>query len=74
MITLYSTHCPKCIILEKKLREKNIDFEIWDDVDLMLEKGFQEAPYLEIQDDTSLGINELLNFSQAISKLNTLVQ
>ena len=74
MITLYSTHCPKCIILEKKLREKNIDFEIWDDVDLMLEKGFQEAPYLEIQDDASLGINELLNFSQAISKLNTLVQ
>lgn len=74
MITLYSTHCPKCIILEKKLREKNIDFEICDDVDLMLEKGFQEAPYLEIQDDASLGVNELLNFSQAISKLNTLVQ
>ena len=71
MITLYSTHCPKCIILERKLIERNIDFEMCDDIDLMIEKGFQEAPYLEIQDDT-LGIHETLNFSQAIEKINTL--
>ena len=27
-ITFYSTHCPKCVVLEKKLKEKNIDYKI----------------------------------------------
>ena len=38
-IILYSTNCPKCNVLEKKLQSKNIDFEICNDVDLMLSKG-----------------------------------
>ena len=28
MITLYTIDCPKCKVLEKKLREKDIPFEI----------------------------------------------
>lgn len=64
MITLYTTHCPKCIILEKKLQEKNIDYTICDDIDLMLSKGMQEAPYLEVEE------KELMNFSNAIKWVN----
>ena len=62
-IILYSTNCPKCNVLEKKLQSKNIDFEICNDVDLMLSKGIQQAPYLEVD-------NELIDFSKAVKWVN----
>ena len=48
MITLYSTHCPTCCIIEKKLKSKGIEFELFDDEDAMIEKGFKEVPKLEV--------------------------
>ena len=63
MITLYSTHCPKCRILERKLQEKHIVYGEVNDVQVMLEKGMTEAPMLEID-----GV--ALNFSEAIAWLN----
>ena len=63
MNILYSTNCPKCNVLEKKLQSKNIDFEICNDVDLMLSKGIQQAPYLEID-------NELMDFTKAVKWVN----
>ena len=62
-IILYSTNCPKCNVLEKKLQSKYIDFEICNDVDLMLSKGIQQAPYLEVD-------NELMDFSKAVKWVN----
>ena len=62
-IILYSTNCPKCNVLEKKLQSKNIDFEICNDVDLMLSKGIQQAPYLEVDDN-------LMDFTKAIKWVN----
>lgn len=62
-IKLYSTNCPKCNVLEKKLQSKNIDFEICNDVDLMLSKGIQQAPYLEVN-------NELMDFTKAVKWVN----
>lgn len=62
-IILYSTNCPKCNVLEKKLQSKNINFEICNDVDLMLSKGIQQAPYLEVD-------NELMDFSKAVKWVN----
>lgn len=47
-IILYSTHCPKCRILEMKLKSKNIEYEEVNDVDIMTEKGFSSAPMLEV--------------------------
>ena len=64
MVTLYTTHCPKCIILEKKLQDKNIEYQVCDDVDLILSKGMQEAPYLEVEE------KEMMNFSKAIKWVN----
>lgn len=64
MVTLYTTHCPKCIILEKKLQDKNIEYQVCDDIDLMLSKGMQEAPYLEVEE------KELMNFTKAIKWVN----
>ena len=47
-IVLHSTHCPKCNVLKSKLKQKNIDFEENNDVDLMVDKGFVTAPVLEV--------------------------
>lgn len=47
-ITLYSTHCPKCMVLEKKLQMAGIDYKLVEDADLMIEKGFASAPILEV--------------------------
>ena len=59
MIILYSTHCPKCNILEKKLKEKNIDYIENNNTDEMIAKGFMEVPMLEID-----GV--IMNFGKAI--------
>ena len=48
MITLYSTHCPQCTLLEKQLKQKNIEFTICDDVAKMLSLGFSSAPILDV--------------------------
>jgi len=55
MITLYSTHCPKCSVLEQKLKQKNIPYTIIDDEDLVVEYGrkhnMRSAPLLDVEGD-----------------------
>ena len=63
MITLYSTHCPKCTTLEMKLNKANIEYKVCDDIELMKKMGFQAAPVLE----TPEGV---FNFSEAIKWVN----
>lgn len=48
MVTLYTTHCPKCEILEKKLKQKNINYKEITDINIMIEKGFTSTPMLEL--------------------------
>ena len=62
-VKLYSTHCPKCIILEKKLNQKNISFEEINDSDVMTAKGFMQAPMLEVD-------GEVMDFKQANDWIN----
>ena len=38
-VVLYSTHCPRCNVLEKKLQQKNISYEEVNDVEIMERKG-----------------------------------
>jgi glutaredoxin len=47
-VILYSTGCPKCKILTQKLNNKNIKYDVVDDVDIMLSKGFETVPMLEV--------------------------
>lgn len=60
---LYSTNCPKCNILEKKLKSEGIEFEVVNDAQIMIDKGFEEAPQLEVDGKT-------MNFMEAISWIN----
>jgi len=59
MITLYTTHCPKCKSLEHRLKLNKIEYTIVDDKDLIIEKGFTSAPQLEIN-------GELMDYNTAI--------
>lgn len=47
-MVLYSTGCPKCGILEKRLKKDGFIFQVSNDVDYLIEKGFENAPVLEV--------------------------
>ena len=47
-IIFYTSNCTKCKILKAKLDEKNIEYEIFDNIDEMIKKGFTSMPMLEI--------------------------
>ena len=64
-IVLYSTHCPKCKVLEAKLQKKNISYEEINDINIMQEKGYLSVPILEV-DDISM------NFAAANNWINGL--
>ena len=63
MPTLFSTGCPKCQILEKKLAQKGIEYVEINDVKQMLSKGLLSAPWLEVD-----GV--MMDFSQANKWIN----
>lgn len=65
MIKLYSTNCPKCKVLEAKLRHNNIDFELVTDFDVkpFVKKGIMSAPILEVD-------GEYMEFSKAVDFAN----
>lgn len=65
MIILYTTHCPKCKIVEMKLKQKNIEYKECDDMDIMLSKGFKQAPILDID-------GNILDFHDSIQYINNL--
>lgn len=59
-VILYSTGCPKCKVLKKKLDDAGVDYETVSDVDEMLKLGMSSAP--------ALGVNgEIMNFATAIN-------
>lgn len=61
-LIFYTTHCPQCSVLEKKLHDKNLAFVTCDDADLMIQLGFMSAPILSVN-------GEIYNFSQALKWL-----
>lgn len=69
MVKLYSTHCPKCNVLEKKLKENNIEFEIIDNIDDVIAFGREHdkntAPLLDID-------GKVMDFIEANRYLSTL--
>lgn len=63
MIIFYTTHCPKCRILEQKLKSKNIEYTEFTDVDKMIEMGFSNVPVLDVN-------NEIMDFVKANKWIN----
>ena len=60
-VILYSTHCPRCRVIETKLHQKNIAYEECNDVEVMKVKGFEMAPQLEV-DGVIMGFKDAANW------------
>ena len=63
-VVLYTIHCPKCNILEKKINAAGIKFEISENIEEMYNRGYKTAPMLDVN-----GVS--YDFSQAIKWLKT---
>ena len=64
-ITLFSTRCPRCSVLEKKLKQKGIDYNEVNDVSIMEGKGFLSVPILEVD-------GKIMDFKEANDWINKL--
>ena len=64
-IILYSTHCPKCNVLETKMKQKNIQYQIVEDIEVMQAKNFMTLPQLEVD-------GEVKDFKDALNWLNSI--
>lgn len=53
-VILYTTHCPKCNVLEKKLKMANVEYQTSEDIQEMLKLGFKSAPVLKVDDEIYL--------------------
>ena len=63
MVTLYTTHCPRCKVLATKLAQKNIEYVENEDVDYMESIGIMSVPMLEVD-------GQLLDFVTANNWIN----
>lgn len=61
-IVFYSTGCPKCKVLKRKLDEKQIEYSENGSVEQMLSMGIMAAPALSVN-------GEILNFNKALNWL-----
>ena len=62
-INLYSTGCPKCEVLKKKLTEKDIPYTENNSVDEMLALGITQVPVLDNN-------GTFMDFKQAVEWVN----
>lgn len=60
-IVVYSSGCPRCNTLKKKLDIKGVKYEVFDDVDKMIEMGLTEVPILEV-DGTKMSFSEAVKW------------
>ena len=59
-IVLFTTHCPRCEVLYKKLTAKGIEFTENTDIQTMKSLGMMAAPALQLSD------GKLLKFAEAV--------
>jgi hypothetical protein len=64
-IVLFTTHCPKCEVLYKKLTAKGIEFTENTDVQTMKSLGMMSAPALQINDGRLLKFTEAVKWVEA---------
>lgn len=70
-IIFYTTNCPRCQVLKKKMDALGIDYELNNNIEEMALQGIQTVPMLRIEEempDSSI-LTTLLDFSPAVKWL-----
>ena len=65
-VTLYTTHCPKCKVIESKLKSKGVKYIEVSDTDTILKLGFQTVPIIDVD-------GTILEFAEANNWINNIV-
>lgn len=70
-IIFYTTNCPRCQVLKKKMDSLGIEYELNNDIEEMLLQSIQTVPMLRIEEELldSSSLTTLLDFSQAVKWL-----
>ena len=64
-IIMYTTHCPQCKVLGRKLDNKGVKYTVVDNVEVMVELGIKAAPALSVD-------GTLMNFKESVNWINAL--
>ena len=64
-VVFYTIGCPQCLLVERKLKEKHIQYEEKNDIEEMISMGFKHAPILVV-DDKVMGVKDVLNWIKTI--------
>ena len=81
MVTLYTTHCPRCKMIEMRLQQKGIEYTENTNIDEMIEMGLeQEVKSLvskgitkENQSVTSIGYREWFDYFEGKTDKKTTI-
>lgn len=65
-VTLYSTHCPQCVVLENMLKNKKVEYDTVTDIKVMRKKGFLSVPRLEV-DGVIMDMKESMKWLEEIN-------
>lgn len=63
MVTLFSTNCPRCKVLERKLMAAGIKYTVSYDIQEVIDAGFKSAPILKVD-------NKYYNFKEGVDWIN----
>lgn len=73
-VTLYSTGCPKCNVLKKKLEAANINYTEVTDMDKVSQicnsTGFNSVPIIAIEDGDILDFNRAIAWVKQVGEQN----
>lgn len=64
-VILYSTGCPMCKMVEEKLKNKGVLFEINSNIEEMRKKGITHVPVAEVN-GVLMKTKEILNWMETI--------
>lgn len=64
-VDLYTTHCPRCLVLEEKLKQKNILYTEHTNTEEMINLNYSLVPVLIVD-------NEQYSFGEAVQWVNSL--
>ena len=64
-VTIYSTHCPQCNMLERLLTSKNIAFSTVLGKEAIIERGYKTAPILDVD-------GKVMSFAEAVRWVNSM--